>query len=155
MTTMRHLDEDELAAAVAGLELEKTAGEHLAGCLECHRRAEGVRAIIDARRAEVMAGAPDWEAQRAAVVARLGEVPQRRSARRWQRPALAAAAVIVMAVGVALLQLPGGNGSDQELPVEEILAEADALLASESIPGFEIIDPNLDELDGFLSNGVS
>jgi hypothetical protein len=37
--------------------------------------------------------------------------------------------------------------------VEEILAEVDAVLADDSIPGFEVIDPGLEE--AIYENGTS
>jgi len=42
-----------------------------------------------------------------------------------------------------------------EPSVEEILAEMDELLSDNSIPGFEIIDPELDDLKTFFDNGAS
>jgi anti-sigma factor RsiW len=152
---LRHLDEDELTAAVAGTELDGAVREHLAECLVCHRQVAALRELIEARQDELAEQAPDWEAQRDAVMERMCETARGRSRRRWLRPALAAAAAVAMAVGVGVLQLDNGNGVDRDLKVEEILAEAEALLEDNSIPGFEVIDPGLDELVDYLANGVS
>jgi anti-sigma factor RsiW len=151
----KHLSDDEVAAAVAGVELEAPVQEHLASCLICHRQVTALRDLVEARRAEMAGEEPDWESQRVAVLSQLGDGAAGAKGRRWLRPALAAAAAVAMAIGVGLMQLPGGNGNDHELAVEEILAEADALLEDDSIPGFEVIDPGLDELSSYLSNGVS
>ena len=53
--------------------------------------------------------------------------------------------------------LPGGavDPVGDELAVEEILAEMDALLADDSIPGFEVIDPWVGELETDIENGAS
>jgi hypothetical protein len=151
----RHLNEDELTAAVACTELDDAVREHLAECLVCHRQVTALRELIEARREELAEPIPDWEAQREAVMERLGEIAPARSRRRWLRPALAAAAAVVMAVGVGVLQLDNSDGRDRDLKIEEILAEAEALLADDSIPGFEVIDPGLVELEDYLGNGVS
>ena len=48
---------------------------------------------------------------------------------------------------------PSDPVAGSELPVEQILAEVDAMLADDSIPGFELIDPGLD--DAIYENGAS
>jgi hypothetical protein len=128
----RHLDDDQIAAAVAGTPLDESAAEHLASCVSCNRRVTSLRGLIEQRRQEMVADEPDWVDQRDRVLSRLGEAEISRSGRRWMRPALAAAAVIALAIGVGLLQLPNGAGPDREIAVEEILAEAEALLDDDS-----------------------
>ena len=80
-----------------------------------------------------------------------------RTRRRWTRPLLVAAAALVAAIGLRALWAPAPvvveNGTVSELPVEQILAEVDAVLADDSIPGFEIIDPGLEE--AIYENGAS
>jgi hypothetical protein len=44
-------------------------------------------------------------------------------------------------------------GVVSELPVEQILDEVDAMLADDSIPGFEVIDQGMD--DAIFENGTS
>jgi len=44
-------------------------------------------------------------------------------------------------------------GVVSELPVEQILAEVDAMLADDSIPGLELIDQEMD--DAIFENGTS
>jgi hypothetical protein len=155
-----HLDEHEISAAVAGLELAGPAAEHLESCLECRRRVAGMTQTILQRRAGQAAGEPDWEAARAVVLARLPGVESEPSAAgrlRWWRPLAAAAAVVAIAVAVGLLvpQRVAVDPSEAELPVEEILAEVDAVLADDSIPGFELIDPGLETLSGVAADSAS
>jgi len=163
----QHLDDATLTAAVAGLDLTPDERRHLADCVACRRAVDGLRRTIAARRSELEAGAPDWTAQRRAVLERL---PQGRPAfrPRLSAPLLAlAAAVLVGAIGLAVwqigLQAPAAPPADAA-ELERVLAEADALLADDSIPGFEPIDPfgGPHEADGWsddigreLANGAS
>jgi hypothetical protein len=156
----KHLDEQEISAAVAGLALAAGSREHLCSCLECRRRVADVAQLIDQRRAEQAAGEPDWEAARAAVLARLPAAASERAGnqqRRWWRPLAAAAAVLVAAVAMRLLmshQPPAGS-VENEMAVEEILAEVEAVLADDSVPGFELIDPGIEALSGVLADSTS
>ena len=153
-----HLEEHEITLAVAGLELEPAAEEHLASCMSCRQRVFSMRELIDARRQRLEAEVPDWERQRQEVLLRLPSAltagPERR--RWWTRPLLAVAAVLVAAIGLRALWMPlppSDPVAGSELPVEQILAEVDAMLADDSIPGFELIDPGLD--DAIYENGAS
>ena len=154
-----HLDEHEISAAVASLELEPEAAEHLGLCLSCRQQVSAMREATDERRRDLEAEAPDWDRQREEIMARLPAAPAtvQKSRRRWTRPLLAAAAVLVAAIGLRSLWAPAPavveNGTVSELPVEQILAEVDAVLADDSIPGFEIIDPGLE--DAIYENGAS
>jgi len=75
---------------------------------------------------------------------------------RWLRPVLAVAAALVVAVGLGWLRSSGPADPVAATPsVEEILAEMDELLADDSIPGFEIIDPEENDLEGYFDNGAS
>jgi hypothetical protein len=155
-----HLDEREISAAVAGLELAGPAAEHVESCLECRRRVADTAQLIGRRRAEQTAGEPDWEAARAAVLAQLPGVESERAASRrlrWWQPLAATAAVVAVAVAVALLapDRVAVDPSESELPVEEILAEVDAVLSDDSIPGFELIDPGLETLSGVAVDNAS
>lgn len=156
---MKHLDDEQTATAVAGLELDRDGRDHLSSCVDCRRKVEAMRDLIEARRLLMEGDEPDWSAQRDAVLMRLRSEPTRSGARRrsWWRPAMAAAAALAV---VAVVGLIGPRSTEiasngQELPVAEILAEMDALLADDSIPGFEIIDPGVDGLEGVLANGSS
>jgi anti-sigma factor RsiW len=154
----KHLDEHEITAAIAGLELEAAAAEHLGACLSCRQRVSAMREMIDARRQDLEVDAPDWERQRQEILLRLPSVTVEQPARRrvWTRPLLAVAAVLVVAIGLRALWMPPPSVdplSDSELPVEQILAEVDAMLADDSIPGFELIDPGLEE--ELSENGTS
>jgi hypothetical protein len=69
---------------------------------------------------------------------------------------LAVAAVVIAAIGLRALWLPTSSVEpviDSELPVEQILAEVDAMLADDAIPGFELVDPGLE--DAIYENGTS
>ncbi len=154
----RHLEDQEIAALLAGDALGDGADEHRAGCLLCRQRMREFEELLEGRRAGLAAGAPDWRAQRAAVLARIAEYPRLPLAptgRRWLRPALAVAAAALLAVGLGLLWPAARPAATGELPVGDILAEAEALLASEEIPGFAVIDPGLDTLSSLGANGTS
>ena len=76
--------------------------------------------------------------------------------RLWTRPLLAVAAVLVAAIGLRALWAPApvvDPGVVSELPVEQILAEVDAMLADDSIPGLELLDQGMDE--AIFDNGTS
>ena len=153
-----HLEESQITAAVAGLELEPSAAEHLGSCLSCRQQVAVMRDLIDGRRQELEDGAPDWQRQQQEIMLRMPPAANRDASRRraWSRPLLAVAAVIVAAIGLRALWTPAppiDSAVPIELPVEQILAEVDALLADDSIPGFEIIDPEID--DAFFENGTS
>ncbi len=153
-----HLEENELTAVVAGLELEAAAEEHLGSCVSCRRQVSAMRDVIDARRGDLEAEAPDWVRQRREIMSQLPPAPAVRPMRRspWTRPLLAIAAVLVAAVGLRALWTPAPTadpGVISELPVEQILAEVDAMLADDSIPGFELIDQGMDDV--IFENGAS
>ena len=157
----RHLDDRQITTAVAGLELERSSGEHLAGCLECRRRVASLSGLIDERRVVLTAVEPDRQAARAAVLARLaaeaGVAAPPRRPRAWWRPVAAAAAAVLVAAAAWLLapDAPQPSTGRSDLSVEEILAEVDALLDDDSIPGFEVIDPGLDTLESYAQSGSS
>jgi hypothetical protein len=147
-----HLTDEQIAASVAGLELGDEAREHLDSCLGCRSSVSEMLCLIEKRRGLLAAGEPDWEAQRAGVLAGLDGHASRRRRPGWLTPALAVAAALVMAVAVGLVGGPGGATIPRdEIALEEILAEAETLLADRSIPGFELIDPDLDEFGDYLS----
>ncbi len=152
-----HLEEHEITAAVAGLELEAAAEEHLGSCVSCRRQVSAMRDAIDARREDLEAEAPDWERQRQEIMLQLPATAMAMPKRRlWTRPLLAVAAVLLVAIGLRVLWAPAPvvePGVVSELPVEQILAEVDAMLADDSIPGFELIDQGLD--DAIFENGTS
>ena len=153
-----HLEEHEIIAAVAGLGLDATAEEHLGSCVSCRQQVSAMRDLTDARREILEAGAPDWERQRQEIMLQLPAAPAVRPIRRrlWTRPLLAVAALLVAAIGLRALWAPApvaDPGIVSEVPVEQILAEVDAMLADDSIPGFEVIDQGLD--DAIFENGTS
>ena len=153
-----HLRDDEMTAAVAGLELGDEAREHLASCVACRQEAAALAALIAERRADLEMREPAWDELAAAVAARL-PAPGRPSARRggrWLRPALALAATVLIAVAATVLRpdRPAPPAA-VEPSVEEILAEMNELLADDRIPGFEVIDPGIGVVDVAVDNGAS
>jgi hypothetical protein len=134
-----HLEEHELSAAVAGLDLDEKASEHLRSCLVCREQVAAMEELIEARRQELVGHEPDWQAQHDQIMAQLpasGEVVP--IDRHWRRPLLAAAASLVLAVGAVVLYL-GQRGATPEMGsdrAEQILAEVQETLESEEIPGF-------------------
>ncbi len=153
-----HLTSEEIAAVVAGLELEPAAAEHLESCVICRAETSDLEVLIGARRTEIATDEPDWDAQAQRVMDRLpaDTGAGRDHRRKWLRPVLAVAAVVVLAVGVGVLRPDGPVEPPVGEPsVEEILAEMDALLSDDSIPGFEIIDPEMDDLETYFDNGAS
>jgi hypothetical protein len=156
MTT--HLTPEQIDATIAGLEIDDEAARHLENCVLCRAEVTGFDELVDARRAEMSADEPDWTRQREAVMDRLpvGVASTGRRRPRWLRPMLAAAAVVVIAVGIGLLRWdrPVEPAAD-EVAVDEILAEMNELLSDDSIPGFEIIDPETDDLETYFDNGAS
>jgi hypothetical protein len=117
-----------------------------------------MRELVEARRSGLEAEAPDWERQRQKIMMRLPSMPtaRPRRGRLWARPLLAVAALLVVAIGLRALWAPApvaDPGVVSELPVEQILAEVDAMLADDSIPGLELIDQEMD--DAIFENGAS
>ena len=153
-----HLEEHEITAAVASVELEPATGEHLGSCVSCRRRVSEMQDVFEARRASLAAEAPDWERQRQEIMLQLPSTPMAQPRRRrvWTGPLLTVAAVLVAAISLRALWTPApvaDPGFTAEMPVEQILAEVDAMLADDSIPGFEVIDQGMD--DAIFENGAS
>jgi len=135
----RHLDNEQMAAAVAGLELEAAAKGHLGSCLTCRREVQRVLDLLGARQRKLEDEAPDWTRQQQQIMNRLPAtpvVPLWRSV--WLRPAAAVAAVLVLAVGVAML-VDRDQLWRQEVDVERVLAEVESILEDDGIPGFEAL----------------
>jgi anti-sigma factor RsiW len=156
----RHLDDQELAAVLAGSAGPAAdASAHLESCARCREQVAALRELVAERRAALAREAPDWERQRREVLGRLpaaGATPWRPLRR--LRPLLAAAAAVLAAVALSTLWTPGpatAPADRSEIGVEEILAEVDALLADDRLPGFEAIDPGLDSPENLVANGSS
>lgn len=150
-----HLDDVEFTSALAGERLDDEVTGHLGACVSCRRQLAGMRAWIDEQRDRTVQDAPDWQDQLDRIAARLDAVPTPRRRARWLRPAVAAAALVMVAVGIGVVTLPREDEVREDLTVEEILAEAEALLADDSIPGFEVIDPGIEGLRDESDDGVS
>ena len=67
------------------------------------------------------------------------------------------AAALLVAVGLRLTAPPSEvvPPVDEDLPIEQILAEVDAVLADDGLPGFEPIDPGVDDPASLFENGAS
>lgn len=156
---MRHLDNHQLAAAIAGLELEPGVEEHLTSCMSCRRQVSETRELIARRRKLLAEDEPDWQRQRREILLRLPTTaaPPRKRSSRWLRPMLAAAAILLVVVGLGLMRRHAPHRG-QEAPavaVEQILSDVDAVLDDDTIPGFESIDPGLANLEQMYTNGAS
>lgn len=151
----RHLNEEQIAAAVAGFDLEPDITEHLRGCVSCRAAVEQMERLLEARRAIQTEEQPDWLAQRESILGALGIDRRRNRAIHW----LAVAAAVVVAAGIGVVvQRDEGAPQPTAVPVEQVLAEVDQTLNSESIPGFEALDPLVPgprDLEGLNTNGTS
>lgn len=152
-----HLSETEITSALCGQEISAAANEHLQRCISCRSRIAEFERAVTLRRAGMEGESPDWQKQRRAVLDRLPEQigPRRRRSPRWMRPALAAAAVVTIALAAGLLHNPATPDlmptPHPELPIEQILAQTELLLADDSIPGFEVFgEINDADLDAVL-----
>ena len=158
----RHLNDEDLAAAVAGIEVGADVTDHLASCLHCRASVTEMRDLLASRRAQLVSPEPDWQVQQEQILERVAEVGARPpgAPRRWRAAVLAAAAAVLLAVGIASLtpspERSLGAGA-HDLQVEQVLAEVDALLADEAIPGLWPADPlsDTEELEALFSNPAS
>ena len=158
----RHLNDQEMAAAVAGMDLDAEATKHIASCLACHASVMEMRDLLASRRAQLSSPEPDWQAQRERILDRLDHFGAVRTVRphRWRAALLAAAATVLLAIGIASLVPPPDqvvHVGAEDLQVEQVLAEVDALLADDSIPGLWPADPvsDTEELEALIGNPTS
>ena len=156
----RHLDDRQITTALADPGGDRDVRRHLSECVACRRRLDALEELLEQRRQELLRGAPDWGEQERRILDRVADstvVPLPARRRRVARVLVAAAAVAVMALAILLVQ-PGGESGGSSLAVEEILAEVDATLDSDTLPGFEPLEPmvpDADELESYLVNGAS
>jgi len=147
----RHLNDQELASASAGIPLEPRQQAHLEGCVSCRRSVDFFLDQVDERRRSINLEAPDWDAQTKRILDKLppAQVTPINIRRRWLSPLLAAAATITIVVGTGLIVQKNGPASVSsprpEIEIEEILAQAESLLADEGIPGFDVFDDMTDD----------
>jgi len=160
----RHLESNEVDALICGEELDQARMEHLRNCISCRKEIESFRAIVDTAAVEMEAGMPEIETQIEAVLRRIApiedaEEPAARSLSRKgiRRALLLAAATLLLVLGGLRLR-PGVRIAAQPTPlpglkIEEILSTTDALLADNSIPGFESLDSLNDaDIDSLLES---
>jgi hypothetical protein len=155
-----HLDDSELSAILASAISDRKINDHLGSCVVCRRRLETFRNTVGEHRRALMEKAPDWEGQKQAILARLDTaapaIAERRQ-RRWLRPVLAAAATVICVLGAGLLQQRTDSTllatPRPDLPIEEILAQTEALLADDTIPGLDMFDSVSEaEIDSLLAD---
>lgn len=156
---MTHLEDHDFETVLAGKPLSGAAEEHLEVCLSCRRQLGEIESLIAERRRTFEAEAPDWERQQQKIMARLAgagrSAPRRR---RWTRPLLAAAAAVLAVIGLSEIEPPSTPVDppiEPDFQIEEILAEVDAVLSDDTLPGFESIDPGFDDPESMLTNGAS
>jgi len=147
----RHLDEHELASAAAGIPLKPERLTHLEGCVSCRRSVKQFLDHVENRRRAMEEEEPDWDAHLAHVICSLPQVAAAPLAvrRRWLSPLLAAAATITIAVGAGMFVHRSGPAPlpspRPEIEIEEILAQAETLLAEDGIPDFDVLDNLTDD----------
>lgn len=148
---IRHLDDHELASATGGIPLDPDREDHLNRCVSCRRSVTLFLDTVNERRRAMEEEAPDWNTQTERILGGLPPAPATPIAirRRWLSPLLAAAATITIAVGTGLVVRQTGpapvSTPRPEIEIEEILAQADSLLAEEGIPGLEVLDDVTDD----------
>jgi hypothetical protein len=144
---MNHLSDAAFERLLSGRPVSAEDQQHLDGCLVCRRELEAVSRSLAHHQRDLSEHEPDWEAQKAAIMDRLptASVTPIRRTPHWNRRIMAAAATLFVAIGVGWMVRTGGDTTAPQtagaMPVEEILATADTLLADDDIPGFGLIDP--------------
>lgn len=159
----RHLNDSELAFAAAGFDLEPGPTAHLEACISCRRSVDLFLNRVDERRRAIEEEAPNWDEQLDQILGGLSihSTKPAEKVRRWLGPLLATAATVIIAIGTGLIvqerdPVPVPTPRP-DIKIEEILAQTDALLSEEGIPGFEIIlddvsDDDLTALFGALNS---
>ncbi len=146
-----HLNDHELASATAGGPLEPERLAHLEGCVSCRRSVKLFLDHIENRRRAMEEETPNWDDHLEEVLGSLPGVPVAPISirRRWLNPLLAAAATITIAVGAGMFVQRSGPGPAPtprpEIAIEEILAQADSLLAEDGILDFDVLDNITDD----------
>ncbi len=159
----RHLVDDDIASAVAGLPLIQEAQDHLKDCLSCRREVQAMKSLLEERREQQLAGAPNWSEQHRSILDKLPQLSpiQSRTRRpRWVQPMMALAASILIVIGIGIVRFSANTTqplTTTELTLEEILAETESLLNNDSIPGLWVADPvsNIEDIESLFGNGTS
>ncbi len=147
----RHLNEHELASATAGIPLEAEQQAHLEGCISCRQSINHFLEILNERRHSINDGAPDWDHHANEILTGISSAPEKSIfvRRRWRSPLLAAAATLIITFGAGVLFRMTGPAtappSRPEIQIEEILAQAESLLADEGIPGLDVFEDVTDD----------
>jgi hypothetical protein len=163
MSQDQHLNDEQLAAVIAGLSVDPAAQAHLAECLACRRSVQMTEEAVALRRRQMEAQAPDLTRQRREIMDAIGRVDGQGNGRRSRQLLLAAAAAVAAVLLGSLLWTLGWQRPEAQsfaiaapttdIAAEEVLAQVDAVLASDQIPGFaplEGIVPDDQELERLL-----
>jgi hypothetical protein len=106
---------------------------------------------VENRRRAMEEEMPEWDTHLVQVLSGLPHTPAAPLAarRRWLNPLLAAAATITLAVGTSMVFHRSGPAPvptpRPEIAIEEILAQAESLLAEDGIPDFDVLDNITDD----------
>lgn len=126
---IRHLEDRELDAVLAGEALPAAVAEHLAGCIACRRRRD---TFLDA-----VAGAageePDSAARNRIRAAVLAQWPVGQGVNLWRRYALGLAAAIVLAILPLLVR---HQAPAVAINADAVLSEVDETLARDPLAAF-------------------
>ena len=147
----RHLTDNGLYKTPKAIPLEAKRLAHLEGCVSCRRSVNLFLDQVENRRRAMEAKAPDWDTHLVQVLSDLPHTPAAPLAarRRWLSPLLAAAATITLAVGTSKVVHRSGPAPvptpRPEIAIEEILAQAESLLAEDGIPDFDVLDNITDD----------
>ena len=143
-----HMNDEQIARVIAGLDLDDEATRHLGECVTCRRRVRELEETVAARRAEMTSEAPDWDLQWEQVMSSL-PAQDRRPGRLW-RPLAAAAAAAAAAVALLVLSPhQARQPQTRQIAVEKVLSEVNETLASDPLEGFAPLDqlvPDAQEL---------
>jgi len=123
-----HLNDAELDLAVLGEELPPPAAEHLASCLVCRRRRDGVLAVVEQVRGDDPDAATRARVREWALAAWGGA----RARVHWLRWA-AAAAVLVVLVLLPLRTGPASAPAPARFDAEAVLTEVNSVLDSDPL----------------------
>lgn len=126
---IRHLEDHELDAALAGEALPTAAAEHLAGCVACRRRRDAFLHAVAGAVGEDPGSAVRTRVREAVLAGWRQDQPTHH----WRRYALGLAAAIVLAILPLLLR--------HEAPVaainaDTVLSEVDETLARDPLAAF-------------------
>jgi len=164
-----HWTDDDFDAFFCGDEIGPERLAHLKECLSCRKRVDDFSALVEGASRQIEAEMPEAGEQLESIlvgIASLSTTQNHGRGRKWralsgvQRSLLMAAATLLLILGGLSLR-PAGRTRlaptpRPDLQVEEILSTANALLADNSIPGFDGLGSlNEGELELVIDNNQS